>query len=122
MIHAEPHTHVHERRTCKCSVVTQAGKPAPGLNRRFTFTFSKRQSTLVGMPPLYAFLARNIGYSEQQYEAWRVSSMGERCAYGKQYLYGRGCLTPESCDAVEALLRIELLERIKGTSSRPASG
>ena len=35
--------------------------------------------------------------------------MQERYAYDKQHLYGRKCLTPASCDTVEALLRAELL-------------
>ena len=58
--------------------------------------------------------------SEQQYEIWRKSSVVERRAYEKQYLYDRRCPMPESGDAVEALLRIELLERIPGSLTKRA--
>ena len=39
-------------------------------------------------------------------------SMEERHAYENEYLYCKRCPIAESCDAVEAVLRIEFLERI----------
>ena len=47
--------------------------------------------------------------------------MGERCAKEKQDLYGRRCPIPESCDALEALLRIELLEQIPDELTKKAT-
>ena len=50
--------------------------------------------------------------SEESYRDWRRSSMTERFAYEKRYLYGRKAPVPATCDSVEALLRHELLAHL----------
>ena len=50
--------------------------------------------------------------SEDSYQQWRRSGMADRFAYEKRYLYGRKAPVPATCDAVEALLRHELLAHI----------
>ena len=50
--------------------------------------------------------------SEDSYQQWRQSGMADRFAYEKRYLYGRKAPVPATCDAVEALLRHELLAHI----------
>ena len=46
--------------------------------------------------------------------------MTERFAYEKRYLYGRKAPVPSACDAVEALLRRELLRHLPDWLSRKA--
>ena len=58
--------------------------------------------------------------SESSYQDWRRSSMTERFAYKKPYLYGRKAPVPSTCDAVEALLRHELLSHLPDWLSRKA--
>ena len=50
--------------------------------------------------------------SEESYEDWRHSSVTERFAYEKRYLYGRKAPVPATCDSAEALLRHELLAHL----------
>ena len=50
--------------------------------------------------------------SESSYQDWRRSSMTERLSHEKRYLYGRKAPVPSTCDAVEALLRRELLSHL----------
>ena len=47
--------------------------------------------------------------------------MACRSATPKQYLYGRKCPTPSSCGTVEALFRIELLDRLPEWLSKKAT-
>ena len=58
--------------------------------------------------------------SEDIYQQWRRSGMADRFAYEKRYLYGRKAPVPATCDAVEALLRHELLAHIPEWLSRKA--
>ena len=58
--------------------------------------------------------------SEDSYQQWRRSGMADRFAYEKRYLYGRKAPVPATCDAVEALLRHELLAHIPEWLARKA--
>ena len=58
------------------------------------------------------FLRQVYHQSEGSYQDWRRSSMTERFAYKRRYLYGRKAPDPSTCDAVEALLPHELLSRL----------
>ena len=49
---------------------------------------------------------------EEHYQGWRRSSVSERFAHEKRYPYGRKAPVPATCDAVEALLRHELLAHL----------
>ena len=51
--------------------------------------------------------------SEESYQDWRRSSVTEGFAYEKHYCYGRKAPVPATCDAVEALLRHELLSHLQ---------
>ena len=57
--------------------------------------------------------------SEESYQ-WRRSSMTERFAHEKRYLFGRKAPVPATCDAVKALLRHELLTHLPEWLSRKA--
>ena len=57
---------------------------------------------------------------EESYQDWQRSSMTERFAYEKRYLYGRKAPVPSTCDAVEALLRHELLAHLPDWFNRKA--
>ena len=58
--------------------------------------------------------------SEESYQDWRQSSMTERFAHERRYLYGRKAPVPSTCDAVKALLRPELLSLLPDWLSRKA--
>ena len=58
--------------------------------------------------------------SEESYQDWRRSNMTERFAYEKRYLYGRKARVPATRDALEALLRYELLSHLPEWLSRKA--
>ena len=49
---------------------------------------------------------------QESHQDWCHSSMTERFAYEKRYLYGRKAPVPATCDSVEALLRHELPARL----------
>ena len=51
---------------------------------------------------------------------WRQSSMTEGFAYEKRYLYRHKAPGPSTCDAVEALLRRELLSHLPDWLSHKA--
>ena len=65
-------------------------------------------------------LAPGRTQSEDSYQQWRRSGMDDRFAYEKRYLYGRKAPVPATCDAVEALLRHELLAHIPEWLARKA--
>ena len=50
--------------------------------------------------------------SEDSYQQGRRPGMADRFAYEKRYFFGRKAPVPATCDAVEALLRHELLAHI----------
>ena len=58
--------------------------------------------------------------SEESYQNWRQSSMTERFAHEKKYLYGRKAPVPATCDSVETLLQHELLAHLPEWLSRKA--
>ena len=66
------------------------------------------------------FWHRVYRQSEDSCQDWRRSSMTERFAYEKGYLRGRKAPVPSTCDAVEALLRHELLSHLPDRLSRKA--
>ena len=49
------------------------------------------------------------GQAERDYEKWRKSTMSARYKHETRFLYGRKAPIPPNCDAIEALLRLELL-------------
>ena len=49
------------------------------------------------------------GQAERDYEKWRKSTMSARYKHESRFLYGRKAPIPPNCDAIEALLRLELL-------------
>ena len=49
------------------------------------------------------------GRAERDYEQWRKSTMTARHKHETRFLYGRKAPIPPNCDAIEALLRLELL-------------
>ena len=49
------------------------------------------------------------GQTERDYEKWRKSTMSARYKHESRFLYGRKAPIPPNCDAIEALLRLELL-------------
>ena len=59
-------------------------------------------------------------WSESSHQDWRWSSMTEGFAHEKRYFYGRKAPVPSTCDAVEALLRRELLSHLPDWFSRKA--
>ena len=58
--------------------------------------------------------------TEDSYQQWRRSGMADRFANEKRYLYGQKAPVPATCDAVEALLRHELLAHIPECLARKA--
>ena len=50
------------------------------------------------------------GLAERDYEKWRKSTMSARYKHETRFLYGRKAPIPPNCDAIEALLRLELLD------------
>ena len=49
------------------------------------------------------------GQAERDYEKWRKSTMSARYRHESRFLYGRKAPILPNCDAIEALLRLELL-------------
>ena len=49
------------------------------------------------------------GQAERDYEKWRKSTMSARYKHESRFLCGRKAPIPPNCDAIEALLRLELL-------------
>ena len=58
--------------------------------------------------------------SESSYQDWRRSSVTERFAYEKRYLYGGKAPVPSTCDTVVALLRRESLSHLPDWLGRKA--
>ena len=61
------------------------------------------------------------GQAERDYEKWRKSTMSARYKHETRFLYGRKAPIPPNCDAIEALLRLELLTQFPDWLTRKAA-
>ena len=61
------------------------------------------------------------GRAERDYEQWRKSTMTARYKHETRFLYGRKAPIPPNCDAIEALLRLELLTQFPNWLSQKAT-
>ena len=61
------------------------------------------------------------GRAERDYEKWRKSTMTARYKHETRFLYGRKAPIPPNCDAIEALLRLELLTQFPNWLSQKAT-
>ena len=61
------------------------------------------------------------GRAERDYEKWRKSTMTARHKHETRFLYGRKAPIPPNCDAIEALLRLELLTQFPNWLSQKAT-
>ena len=61
------------------------------------------------------------GRAERDYEKWRKSTMTARYKHETRFLYGRKAPIPPNCDAIEALLRLELLTQFPNWLSQQAT-
>ena len=61
------------------------------------------------------------GQAERDYEKWRKSTMTARYKHETRFLYGRKGPIPPNCDAIEALLRLELLTQFPDWLTRKAT-
>ena len=61
------------------------------------------------------------GRAERDYEKWRTSTMTARYKHETRFLYGRKAPIPPNCDAIEALLRLELLTQFPNWLSQKAT-
>ena len=62
------------------------------------------------------------GRAERDYERWRKSTiMSARYKHETRFLYGRKAPVPPNCDAIEALLRLELLTQFPNWLSQKAT-
>ena len=61
------------------------------------------------------------GRAERDYEKWRKSTMSARYKHETRFLYGRKAPIPPNCDAIEALLRLELLTQFPNWLSQKAT-
>ena len=61
------------------------------------------------------------GQAERDYEKWRKSTMSARYKHETRFLYGRKAPIPPNCDAIEALLRLELLTQFPNWLTQKAT-
>ena len=61
------------------------------------------------------------GQAERDYEQWRKSTMSARYKRGSRFRNGRKAPIPPNCDAIEALLRLELLTQFPDWLTRKAT-
>ena len=61
------------------------------------------------------------GQAERDYEKWRKSTMSARYKHETRFLYGRKAPILPNCDAIEALLRLELLTQFPDWLTRKAT-
>ena len=61
------------------------------------------------------------GQAERDYEKWRKSTMSARYKHETRLLYGRKAPVPPNYDAIEALLRLELLTQFPDWLTRKAT-
>ena len=61
------------------------------------------------------------GRAERDYEQWRKSTMSARYKHETRFLYGRKAPIPPNCDAIEALLRLELLTQFPNWLTQKAT-
>ena len=61
------------------------------------------------------------GQAERDYEKWRKSTMSARYKHETRFLYGRKAPIPPNCDAIEALLPLELLTQFPNWLTQKAA-
>ena len=61
------------------------------------------------------------GQAERDHEKWRKSTMSARYKHETRFLYGRKAPVPPNCDAIVALLRLELLTQFPDWLTRKAT-